>query len=437
MLFNIFLTLFFVFLNGFFVAAEFAIVKVRSSQIELRIRTGSKLANISKNIIQNLDDYLAATQLGITMASLGLGWIGESVVTVLILDLMKFLGIDISPQLAHKIALPLAFALITSLHIIFGELAPKSLAIVRSEQITLLLSLPLRIFYIIFKPIISLLNFFSNRFIILLGFEKITEEHGLHSSEEIRYLLEESSKSGIIAKTEHKLLENVFEFSDTPVKQIMVPHNKIIAAEIKMTSDEIMDTFIEQGYSRLPVYKDTIDNIVGIIYAKDMISMMSHRNLIIINDIIRLPYFVSEDYKISRLLRTFQKEKNHIAIVLDEFGGTAGIITLEDILEEIVGEIQDEYDEEQPLVEKINENEFVILSSSAISDTNDFLPVPLPESEDYESVGGLIMHVTGRIPETNEIIHIENYSFKILKRSKRNIEKVKLTYMVNHIVDSE
>jgi CBS domain containing-hemolysin-like protein len=433
MIFNIFLTLFFVFLNGFFVAAEFAIVKVRSSQIELRIRTGSKLASISKNIIQKLDVYLAATQLGITMASLGLGWIGESVVTVLILDLMRFIGIDISPQLAHKIALPLAFATITCLHIIFGEQAPKSLAILRSEQVTLMLALPLRIFYLIFKPIILLLNFLSNRVIILLGFERITEEHGLHSSEEIRYLLEESSKSGIIAKTEHKLLENVFEFSDTPVKQIMVPHNKIVAVEIKMSSDDIMNTFIEQGYSRLPVYKDSIDNIIGIIYAKDMISMLNHRNLIIINDIIRLPFFVGEDYKISRLLHSFQKERNHIAIVLDEFGGTAGIVTMEDILEEIVGEIQDEYDEEQPSVEKINDNEFVILASSTIGDTNDFLPVPLPESEDYESVGGLIMNITGRIPETNEIIPIDSYSCKILKRSKRNIEKIKLTYIDKRI----
>lgn len=431
MILNILLTLFFVLLNGFFVAAEFAIVKVRISQLELRIREGSTLARIAKHLVKHLDEYLSATQLGITLASLGLGWIGESVVSEIILDIMVFLGISISPDLAHSIALPVAFATITFLHIIFGELAPKSMAIQRSEQVSLAISLPLRIFYFIFRPFIWTLNTLANRIIKLIGFDPVYQEQELHSPDELRYLLEESTRSGLIDTSEHQLLENVFEFAETPVKQIMVPHNKIIAVDITMDVVSIMDMFIEEGVSRMPVYNDNIDNISGVIYAKDLISMMIHKDLIILKDIIRPPYFVQENEKIDVLLRRLQREKIHLAVVLDEFGGTAGLVTLEDILEEIVGEIQDEYDEEQPFVVSLSENEFSVDAAAAIDDANDYLPVPLPESEDYETVGGLIMHEVGRIPEAHEIIQLDNYECKIMERAQRNIELVKLTLLEN------
>lgn len=423
--------MFFVLLNGFFVAAEFAIVKVRISQLELRIREGSTLARIAKHLVKHLDEYLSATQLGITLASLGLGWIGESVVSEIILDIMVFLGISISPDLAHSIALPVAFATITFLHIIFGELAPKSMAIQRSEQVSLAISLPLRIFYFIFRPFIWTLNTLANRIIKLIGFDPVYQEQELHSPDELRYLLEESTRSGLIDTSEHQLLENVFEFAETPVKQIMVPHNKIIAVDITMDVVSIMDMFIEEGVSRMPVYNDNIDNISGVIYAKDLISMMIHKDLIILKDIIRPPYFVQENEKIDVLLRRLQREKIHLAVVLDEFGGTAGLVTLEDILEEIVGEIQDEYDEEQPFVVSLSENEFSVDAAAAIDDANDYLPVPLPESEDYETVGGLIMHEVGRIPEAHEIIQLDNYECKIMERAQRNIELVKLTLLEN------
>jgi CBS domain containing-hemolysin-like protein len=423
---NILLTLFFVLLNAFFVAAEFAIVKVRASQIELRLRTGSKMAGLAKDLITHLDSYLSATQLGITLASLGLGWIGESVVAGMIRDIIGFLGLTISETAIHSMSLPIAFGTITALHIVFGELAPKSLALQRPEQVTLAISLPLKIFYLVFKPIIWSLNAVANWFVKLMGLERITEEGELHSAEELQYILNESSKSGLIESTEHQILENVFGFSETPVKQIMVPHNRIVGVEISMPPEDIMIKFIEDGYSRMPVYEDTIDNILGVIYAKDLISMMNHRELIIIQDIIRPTFYVGEDEKISILLRRLQKERVHMALVMDEFGGTAGIVTLEDILEELVGEIQDEYDEEKPDFEEISDNIFTVEASATISDVNDQLPYPLPESEDYETVGGMITNYTGRIPETGEIIILDKYKCEIIKGSERRIELVKL-----------
>ncbi len=428
MILNIAITLLFVFFNAFFVAAEFAIVKIRSSQLEVAMRDGSQIAKIALNMHQNLDAYLSATQLGITLASLGLGWIGEGVVSEIIIDLMAFLGIDISLEVAHSIALPIAFVTITMLHIIFGELAPKSLAIQKSMQTTLAIALPLRLFYIVFKPAIWALNSLANLFLRMLGFRSASESEGEHSSEELRLLIEQSSKTGIIDIEDHKLLENVFEFSVTPVKQIMVPRGRIYGLEIHSDINEILNQVIDEGFSRMPVYEKTIDNIVGVIYAKDLITIIRHSNLITLHDIIRPAFFVNEDDHIKELLHRMQRNKVHVAIVIDEFGGTAGIVSLEDIIEELVGEIQDEYDDEDPLVDKINEREFKITASVAIDDINDLLPVPLPEGDEYETLGGLINNTIGRIPDVNEIITLDSYEFRILKRSTRTIETVYVTY---------
>lgn len=428
MILNIAITLFLVLLNGFFVAAEFAIVKVRISQIELKIRTGSSLAKLAKKIVNHLDAYLSATQLGITLASLGLGWIGESVVAKLILSIFTFLNIDISPDLAHKIALPAAFSTITFLHIVFGELAPKSLAIQSSEKVAMIVSIPLRIFYFVFKPFIWALNSFANLVIRFLGFESLAEEQELHSSDELRYLIEESSKSGLIDTEESQLLENVFEFRGTPIKQIMVPRGKIIGAGINMSNDKIMEKFFAEGVSRMPLYEKSIDNIIGIIYAKDMITMIWHPKLIHIVDITRPPLFVQEEELIKTVLHEMQKNKVHMAIVLDDFGGIAGLVTMEDIIEEVFGEIQDEYDEEPPIVIEEIANEYIVDASATIDDANDFLPSPLPDSDNYETVGGLIIDKLGRIPESEEAVDLERYLCKILKRSERNIESVKLFF---------
>jgi CBS domain containing-hemolysin-like protein len=424
-------------LNAFFVAAEFAIVKVRISQIELKVRTGSRLAKLTKHLILHLDAYLSATQLGITLASLGLGWIGEPVVGKVLTDLIYFLGINISEQLIHKISLPLAFIVITILHIVFGELAPKSLAIQRSEQVSLFVALPLRLFYIIFSPFIWILNGFANLFIKLIGFEPITETHSLHSSDELRYIIEESSKSGSIEPTQHRLIENIFEFKDTPIKQIMVPRGKIIALEANMNITQAIELFKNEGYSRMPVFDQSIDNIVGIVFAKDLIGIFENNNNDSVRNYMKPAFFVSEDEKISNIMKIMQRDKIHLAIVLDEFGGTAGLVTMEDILEEIVGEIQDEYDEEIPLIEKISETEFQVNAVLPIDDANDILPYPLPADEEYETIGGLVISKVGRIPEINEVIDIGDYLCTVLKRSKRKVELLKLSLKEKQELEEE
>ncbi len=429
MISGIALTLLFVLANAFFVAAEFAIVKVRLSVIELRVRSGNSLAKIAKHIVTHLDAYLSATQLGITLTSLALGWIGESVVAQIVLDVMAAFGVILAPELAHKIALPIAFMTITILHIVFGELAPKSLAIQYPDKVTMAISLPLRIFFIVFKPFIWILNGLANLIIRMVGLQTANEGEQVHSSEEIRYLLEESSKSGEIDAIEHKMLENIFDFSDTPVKQIMVPRTRISAIEIGMELNDIIDKFIEEGYSRMPVYRGSIDVIIGEIYGKDLIKLQRHQDTISINDIIRPALFINEEEMISILLKTLQKEHAHIAVVLNEFGGTAGIVTLEDILEEIVGEIQDEYDEEKPMVEETSTNEYNISASITIDDVNELLPIPLPEDDDYETVGGFILSILGRIPENGENLVYERYNIEITKSSDRRIEEVKLTLL--------
>jgi CBS domain containing-hemolysin-like protein len=431
MILDIILTFFLVFLNGFFVAAEFAIVKVRSSQLELRIREGSKTAKVARSLIQNLDAYLSATQLGITLASLGLGWIGESVVAKLIIDAIALLGFEMPHELAHQIALPIAFLTITVLHIVFGELAPKSLAIQRSESVSMIIAIPLKLFYQIFRPFIWLLNGFANRFIILIGFEPPREGHSDHSEEELRVLLEESSKTGVIEQAEHEMLENIFDFAETPIKQIMVPRGKISAVDIRMNHGELIEKVIEEGYSRYPVFDESIDDIIGVVYVKDILTMLNHRNLIVFSDLIRPSLSVHEDELIDQLLRRMQLQKVHMAIVIDDFGGTAGIVTLEDIIEEIVGEIQDEYDEETPFVVKLTETDYEVDALTAIDDANDTLPKPLPDNDGYETVGGLVLTKLGRIPDLNEIVELDDYNCKITQCSNRQIEKVELSLKEN------
>ena len=419
-------------LNGFFVAAEFAIVKVRASQIEIQAKSGSRVANIAKFITQHLDGYLAATQLGITLASLGLGWVGESVMQHLLHNLLTSLGS--SPEFVDSFsstASPIiAFAFITVMHIVFGELAPKSIAIQRPVATTLFIALPLQIFYVVFKPFIWALNGFANILLRLVGIGSVSGHEGLHSTEELYYLLDQGKESGALDTNEHELIRNVFDFNERVVKNIMVPRTKISGVELETPGEEVIQKIISEGYSRFPVYDDVIDKIIGIIHAKDVLPLLASKKDWTISDIIRKPYFVPETKKINDLLSELQQKRIQIAIVIDEFGGTAGMVTLEDIVEEIVGEIQDEYDEEKPIVEKISENEFIINAYATVYDVNEHLPHDLPENQDFDTVGGLVSHAFGKIPEVGDSEECYGYLFTILKKTEQNIETIKLELVI-------
>jgi CBS domain containing-hemolysin-like protein len=432
------LAIFLVLLNGFFVAAEFAIVKVRASQIEIKAKTGSRVGKMAKNIVHNLDGYLAATQLGITLASLGLGWVGEDVMHTIFKDLFDSLNLGISDAYIHSISTIVAFSIITIMHIVFGELAPKSFAIQRPVATTLFVSVPLQIFYVVFKPFIWALNSLAAVILKPFGINTAGGHESLHSNEELQYLLDQGKESGALEDNEHELIKNVFDFNERVVKNIMVPRTKISGIELSTSKEEVIQIIIGEGYSRLPVYDDVIDKIIGIIHAKDVLPLLAGNKEWTLNDIIRKPYFVPETKKINDLLNELQQKRIQIAIVIDEFGGTAGMVTLEDIVEEIVGEIQDEYDEEKPTVEKISDTEFVINAYATVYDVNEHLPHDLPEDEDFDTVGGLVSHAFGKIPEVGDSEECYGYLFTILKKTEQNIETIKLELVIskNDMVDA-
>ncbi|MGE9515956.1 MAG: hemolysin family protein [Solitalea-like symbiont of Tyrophagus putrescentiae] len=414
-------------LNGFFVAAEFALVKVRASQIQIKIKDGDKRAKqVGSILTKNLDGYLAATQLGITFTSLGLGWIGEAVMLKLIRLLFSAFNISLASGIEHFIAIPIAFIIITALHIVFGELMPKTLAIQRSVRVSLFVAFPLHIFYIVFKPFIWTLNGFANIMLKPLHLHPVSLSEA-HSSEELQMLLEQSEKQGVLEKSELNLLRNVFDFKDRIVKNIIVPRTEIIAAEIDASIDEVIDTIIAEGYTRMPVYEKSIDNIVGIVHTKDLLAIIKdNQNNKTLKDIIREPYFVPETKKIDDLLKELQKTNTIMVIVLDEFGGTAGLITLEDIVEELVGEIQDEYDAEQPKIKKLEEDAYMVNALAAIADINEHLPTPLPQEDEYDTVAGLMNFIFEKIPEEGDTKTHCGYQFTILTKHNRKVETVKL-----------
>lgn len=420
---DVLFTIFLVLLNGFFVAAEFAIVKVRSSQIALE--KGNLSKKTAKYIIDNLDGYLAATQLGITLASLGLGWVGEDVMSRIILSTMQSMGFELTESLAHAIALPMAFFFLTVLHIVFGELAPKSLAIRFPTTITLKVSVPLQIFYFVFRPFIWMLNGMANMFLRIFGIKPISEQE-IHSEDELRLIIAESQEGGAIEPSERELIQNVFDFDDRVVRQVMVPRVKISGIRAEVSVREAMDIVLKEGYSRYPLYESSLDEIVGIVHAKDIIrSFVTESENKSLKDVMRIVHHVPETMPIDALLRDFQKRKIQMAIVVSEFGGTIGLVTLEDVLEELVGDIQDEHDHEVQIVTTIDKDVYQVLAQSPLHDINKMIKIPFPESEDYETLAGLITYNRSSLKEGEEFT-LFKYKIKVLKIVKTIPELVEI-----------
>jgi len=428
---DILITLFLVFLNGFFVAAEFAIVKVRSSQIALEKGTLAKDA--AKSIIENLDGYLAATQLGITLASLGLGWVGEDVVSKIVLDVMSSLGFEMSEATAHSIALPVAFLVLTILHIVFGELAPKSIAIRYPTITTMRLSLPLRVFYFVFRPFIWLLNGFANLILKMFGIKPMSEIE-IHSEEELKLIIAESEEGGAIEMSERELIQNVFDFDNRVARQVMVPRMKMSMMNADTTIAEALNYVLKEGYSRYPIYEQSKDEIIGVVHSKDIVSVYIQSNNKGLRDIMRAVQFIPETKPIDVLLRDFQRTKAQMAFVVSEFGGIIGLVTLEDILEELVGEIQDEHDQEQQIVVPIDKQTFQIAAQSSLHDINKLLDVPFPEAEEYETLAGLLSYEKPSLKEGDEF-ELFNYRIKIVKIMQTLPEVVEVKLITEGPVD--
>lgn len=426
-LISVLITFFFVFLNGFFVAAEFAIVKVRSSQLEAKVQEGNKSAILSKNILTHLDAYLAATQFGITISSLALGWIGEPIVSKILMSFVALFEITIDPELLRTISLVVAFVIITILHIVLGELAPKSLAIQRSEQTTLAVAYPLHAFYWICRPAIWALNGIANALLRAVGLHSANEQDSSYSSDELRYLVDQVKESSATDDdTDFEIIQNAFDFSERTAKQVMVPRTQVVAIDANDYDINTLEFVIEEGFSRIPCYEDSIDNVLGIVNLKDILNKLRTDDNFDIRSILRPVFYTPETKRIGQLLKEFQMKHQQIAMVLNEYGGVEGIITMEDILEELVGEIQDEYDNEIPFVEHTGDKTYLVMATAAITDINDELPHPIDREKQYDTLAGYLIDKFGRIPNVHDKLEAEDYEFTVVNKNKTSIVTVQL-----------
>ncbi|MDW8799927.1 hemolysin family protein [Clostridium sp. A1-XYC3] len=418
---NLTIVLLLVFMNGFFVAAEFSVVKVRKSRIETLVLEGNKSAKHTLKVVNDLNSYLSACQLGITLASLGLGWVGEPAIAKSLEPLFKLF--NLSEVTMHSISFIIAFTIITAFHIVLGELVPKSLAIISAEKISMYTAQPLILFYKLTYPVMWAFNHSTNAILKLFGLSIVDEHEAAHTDEEIKLLVEDSYKHGLIDKTELTFVDNIFDFSETTVKDIMIPRTDMACVFIEDSFDEIIAYTLEEQLTRYPVCRESKDNVIGFIHIKDLYKQKIEGNTENIKDIIREAKFVPESLSISELFKVFQREKVQMAIIVDEYGGTAGLLTIEDILEEIVGEIQDEFDEESEEIIRNKEGNYIVDGKVLIEDINDLLE-PTIESENIDTIGGWIYSQLKSYPQINDKIHYEGYEFIILKCDKKRINKV-------------
>lgn len=392
-----------VFMNGFFVAAEFAMVKVRNTRIDTLVESGNRRAKFAANVTNHLDAYLSACQLGITLASLGLGWIGEPAVASVLEPLLSGWFSD---SVVHTISFVIAFSFITLLHIVLGELAPKTIAIRKSEQITLWTAGPLIMFHKVMYPFIWALNSLANLILRWVGIEPAGEKESAHTEEEIRILMKESYKSGLIDNTELSLVDNIFEFAETHAREIMIPRTEMICLYVENTFAENRSIALSEMHTRYPVCDGDKDNIIGFVHIKDFFKYDEDSN-VDIRLITRPVTTVPNSMQISVLLKMMQKKRTQIAILIDEYGGTSGLVTLEDIMEEIVGEIQDEYDNERADIEVRDQRTFSINGLMLIEEVNTNFGLTI-ESEDFDTIGGWLYSQTEIPPTRNQRVLLDD-----------------------------
>ncbi|BDG48625.1 membrane protein [Parageobacillus sp. KH3-4] len=411
--------------TAFFVASEFAIVKVRSSRIDQLVSEGNKRAIAAKKVISNLDGYLSANQLGITMTSLGLGWLGEPTVERILTPLFE--RIHLSESLSHVLSFVIAFSAITFLHVVVGELAPKTFAIHKAEAITLFTAQPLILFYKAMYPFIWTLNNSARLVTKVFGLQPAAEHEIAHSEEELRLILSESYKSGEINQSEYRYVNNIFRFDDRIAKEIMVPRKEIVALDINRSVKENLEIIKEEKYTRYPVIDGDKDHVLGLINVKevftDLVTNPSAEKQM--KDYIRPIIQVIESIAIHDLLVKMQKERIHMAILVDEYGGTSGLVTVEDILEEIVGEIQDEFDvDEIPLIQKVDETRTIVDGKVLISEVNDLFGLSI-DDDDVDTIGGWILTKHYDI-KVGDSVEIDNYLFTVKEMDGHHVKTVEV-----------
>ncbi|HYG79074.1 MAG TPA: hemolysin family protein [Pyrinomonadaceae bacterium] len=419
------LVIFLVVANGFFVASEFALVGVRRSRIETLSAGGDRRARRLLGLLDNLNAYISATQLGITMASLALGWIGEPVIAHMLEAPLKGY---VSEAALHTISFAVAFTLITFLHIVFGELAPKTLALERAERVALAVSWPLHAFYKIFQWPIRLLDWAGTRTVRLFGLHPSHDHASVYTEEELRGLLEVSRRSGQLEEEDQRLINRVFDFNDAEVREAMVPRTNVEALPVTATLDEVKSAFRRLGYSRLPIYRERLDDAVGVLFRRDIEPFLEDatRDGFDLEKLVHQPLFVPATARLGSALQLMQSARSHLAFVIDEHGGLEGIVTLEDLLEEIVGEINDEYDEEtrSQCVEQAD-GAFLLDGMLAVRDANRRFDLGLPEDGGYTTLAGFLMARAGRVLKAGDEVEHEGARFRIERVDRRRVRWVR------------
>jgi len=412
-------------LVGFFSASEVAVLSARKSRMQELTEEGNRNAAYVLGFQQDPERFLATVHVGIVFSLILASGLGGTLGLQELVPALDASEVPWMRQWSNWISLGVMVATTGFMVVVFGELVPKSLALRSAESVALRLAAPMNFFAAAFRIPARILTVASN--LVLLPFkDRTTFSESRISEVEFKLMLEEGTKSGVIDKTGSELIRSIFEFTDTTAKEVMIPRPDVVALSVDMPRDRIIKTVLEEGYSRMPVYQGTIDNILGVVYTKDLLGLMEYRDLIILQDVVRPAYFVPETTKISVLMRELQRRTMHMAVVIDEFGGTEGIVTMEDILEEIVGEIHDEYDEVLKDVEQAADGTYLVNGRLSIRDFNERFKTDVPLADEYETISGLLHKLAGRIPDVNEEISHESLSFTIVKKSQRRIRLVKL-----------
>ncbi len=421
---GLFAVLILVLANAFFVAAEFALVGARRTRLDEMSRAGDGKARLARRAVQSLDRYISATQLGITLASLGLGWVGEPALASVIEGAFRWLPAAAAAVATHTLAVAVAFTIITVLHIILGELVPKALALLYPEEVSGWVAAPLMAFAWVMALPIWILNSTANSILRLFRIKRTGGEHDrLHSPEEIRLLVEQSEEFGSLQKQDARLLEGVFEFTEKTAEEVMTPRTEMIALDADLPVGEAADRVAEARRSRYPVFTESLDEIVGVVHAKEVLSALRKTPTATVGMIMRPPLFVPGTREVEDVLADMKKLKLHLAVVLDEYGGTAGLVTMEDLLEEIVGQIYDEYD--PPDHVPLDEGGTAIDGSMTISQFNTEYDTKLDDTS-YTTVGGLLFGQLGRLPKPGDLVQVGGVDFEIVSMAGRRVDRVRV-----------
>lgn len=411
--------------NGFFVAAEFSMVSVRKTRIAELTKDGNFNAKIALETLKDLDRFVAAVQLGVTISSIGLGWVGESTLAAMLLPIFNFIPHQFQLIAVHSVATTAAFILITIMHVVIGELVPKSIALQYPEKTSLFIALPMKLISKVFDPFISLLNGLGKVILKMLKIPHASTSHLAHSIDELNMLINASYKEGVLNETEKDMLHNVFKFSDLSAKQVMIPRTDMACIPSDITYDELSKITSENQYTRYPVYDENLDHIIGIIHVKDLyVHSIKNDGEFSVKRLLRPVLLVPETITMDSLVREFKKCQGQMAIVIDEFGGTSGIITLEDVLEEIFGEVQDEFDaEEEADIKEIGENTYLTNAMMRLDEINEFFHLEL-EDEDVDTIGGLALKQLGRIALVGDKVKIESLDLTVKEIDGARITKL-------------